>query len=212
MIFKQVDPSKSICFLFGMWIIYLRKTLRFRIFVCTAPLDLLVSWRAGTLTRLARMKIQRLEIFTFWNLQMANFKGLEPQNGAFYGNLWNSINSKFRWSISLVQTVKKNLRKSVSWCTRIKCHESGMTPSNSEKSHLDVQSLIPTVSANKKLTSQNQDNFCPTCPLLLCFGYVRRMDCPMLWRVFWVERTSRGGKSDFRVSGGCFGISEIAAC
>ena len=141
MIFKQVDPSKSVCFLFGMWTIYLRKTLRFRIFICSAPLDLLVSWRARTLTRLARMKIQRLEIFTFWNPQMANFKGLEPQNWVFSGNLWNSINSKFRWSISLVQTVKKNLRKSVSWCTRIKCHESGMTPSNSEKSHLDVQSL-----------------------------------------------------------------------
>ena len=154
MIFKQVEPSKSICFLFGMWTIYLRKTLSFRIFVCSAPLDLLVSWRASTLTHRARMKIQRLEIFTFWNPQMANFKGLGPQNGAFSANLWNSINSKFRWSISLVQTVKKNLRKSVSWCTRIKCHESGMTPSNSEKSHLDVQSLdtMPQRAAGGKCT------------------------------------------------------------
>ena len=71
-----------------------------------------ISWWtdvAARWSRLVRTRFRRLVISIFWNTLMAIFKGLEPQNYAFGGNLWNSINSKFRWSISIVQTATKNL-------------------------------------------------------------------------------------------------------
>ena len=141
MIFKRVEPSKSICFLFGMWTIFLRKTLSCRIFVCSAALDLLVSWRARTSAMTGNHHVSEIQDFHFLELLNAIFKGLEPQNCAFSENLRNPINPKFCWVIWTVQTVKKNLRNSVLWCTQIKCHESGMSLSDSKKSHLDVQSL-----------------------------------------------------------------------
>ena len=141
MVFKQVEPSASVCFLFGMWTISLRKTLSCRIFVCSAALDLLVSWRARTSAMTGKDRISEIQDFHFSELQNAIFKALEPQSCAFSGNLRNPTKPKFGWVIWTTQTVKKNLIKSVLWCTQIKCHESGMSPSNSKKSHLDVQSL-----------------------------------------------------------------------
>ena len=146
MIFKQVEPSEWIGFLFGMWTIFLRKTLTCRIFVSSAPLEILVIWRARTSVMNCTDQCFEIQDFHFSESQNVIFKGLEPQNCAFSGNLRNLTGPKFCWVIWAAQTVKKNLRKSVLWCTQIKCHESGMSPSNSKKSYLDVQSLTNILS------------------------------------------------------------------
>ena len=141
MIFKPLHPSKATSFLFGTRTIFLRKTLTCRMFVSSPPLYILVIWRARTLAVSCADRCFETQDFHFSEPQNAIFKGLEPQNCAFSGNLRNPTKSKFGWVIWTAQTVKKNLIKSVLRCTQIKCHESGMSPSNSKKSHLDVQSL-----------------------------------------------------------------------
>ena len=147
MIFKQVEPSKSVCFLFFPCQLFpFAKRLALE---CLSVPHHSISWWtdvAARWSRLVRTRFRRLVISIFWNTLMAIFKGLEPQNYTFGGNLWNSINSKFRWSISIVQTATKNLQKSLKISTQFICHESGMSPSNSQKSHLDVQSLYTFIS------------------------------------------------------------------
>ena len=86
MIFKQVEPSASVCFLLGMWTISLRKTLSCRIFVCSAALDLLVSWRARTSAMTGKTGFQKFMISTFrnskmlfskrWSLKAVHFLGI----------------------------------------------------------------------------------------------------------------------------------------
>ena len=91
MIFKLVESSKSIGFLFGMWTIFLRKTLTCRIFVSSAPLDLLVSWCARTSAMTCADRCIRIQDFHFldpkilfskgWSLKAVHFLwilGIQP--------------------------------------------------------------------------------------------------------------------------------------
>ena len=87
MIFKLVESSKSIGFLFGMWTIFLRKTLTCRIFVSSAPLDLLVSWRARTSAMTGNHHVSEIQDFHFLEPQNAIFKGLELKTVHFLGIL-----------------------------------------------------------------------------------------------------------------------------
>ena len=87
MLFKLVESSKTIGFLFGMWTIFLRKTLTCRIFVSSAPLDLLVSWRARTSAMTGNHHVSEIQDFHFWNSKMLFLKGWSLKAVHFLGIL-----------------------------------------------------------------------------------------------------------------------------
>ena len=117
------------------------KTLTFRVFISSMLFDLTMIWRGPANVWFPRTGFRRFTNFCFWNPLMAIFKGLEPQNSALFWHLGNSINYKCSVTdfdgFDCLQKKSKSLKNS----SQVKCLESGMSRSNSEKSHVDVWTL-----------------------------------------------------------------------
>ena len=121
MIFKQVEPSKSIGFLVGMRTIFLRKTLACRIFVNSAHS---ISWWSDVRARrpwLARTDVWKFRISTFRNPKMLFSKGWSLKTVHFLGILGTQLIQNFAewfgrfrlsrkiWEIQFCDVLKLNV-------------------------------------------------------------------------------------------------------
>ena len=114
-----------------------------RLFIIHAPQDPLVDWRRSAYPiDFWQPLSQNPKIPLSWPSRCGFSRQYCSKLLYFIGSLGTLINSICGWLISDDFSCQKKSMKSWKICNQIKCPESGVSLSNSKKSHLSVQTLV----------------------------------------------------------------------